>query len=181
MRTKQTQLLHTNSISNKACTLTTNCFTNAEQKPVLALSLFNFDDFSTLNWSRGAKLWLVAMWRHTVIDDSVTDKYLKTIETPPPSWVPAVTQTLNLTSVRIWYGKVTFGNKFSSSLKMFIVKGNKIQLGFDNKCAENNQLVRKSIYSFYCVTIESTLFSLLMDRNDSTFISFTFTDSTFIT
>ena len=34
---------------------------------------------------------------------------------------------------------VTFGNKFSSSLKMFIVKGNKIQLGFDNKYPENNQ------------------------------------------
>ena len=26
------------------------------------------------------------MWRHTVIDGSVKDKYLKTIETPPPSW-----------------------------------------------------------------------------------------------
>ena len=36
-------------------------------------------------------------------------------------------------------------NKFSSSLKTFIVKGNKIQLGFDNKYAENNQRVRKSI------------------------------------
>ena len=50
-----------------------------------------------------------------------------------------VTQTLNLTSVRVKCGKVTFGNKFSSSLKMFIVKGNKIQLGFDNKYPENNQ------------------------------------------
>ena len=49
VQTKQTQPLHTNNTSNKACTLTTNCFTNAEQKPVLALSLFNFDDFSTLN------------------------------------------------------------------------------------------------------------------------------------
>ena len=38
-------------------------------------------------------------------------------------------------------GKITFGNKFSSSLKMFIVKGNKIHLGFDNKYPENNQLV----------------------------------------
>ena len=85
VRTKQTQLLHTNNISNKACTLTTNCFTNAEQKPVLALSLFYFDGFSTLNWSSYAKLWLVAMWRHTVIDDSVTDKYLKIIEMPSPS------------------------------------------------------------------------------------------------
>ena len=37
VRTKQTQLLHTNNISNKASTLTTNCFANAEQKPVLAL------------------------------------------------------------------------------------------------------------------------------------------------
>ena len=54
--------------------------------------------------------------------------------------IPAVTQTLNLTSVRVQYGKVTFGNKFSSSLKMFIVKGNKIHLGFDNKYPENNQL-----------------------------------------
>ena len=85
VRTKQTQLLHTHNISNKACTLPTNCFTNVEQKPVLTLSLLNFDDFSTLNWSSEAKLWLVAMWRHTVIDDSVTDKCLKTIETPPPS------------------------------------------------------------------------------------------------
>ena len=32
-----------------------------------------------------------------------------------------------------------FGNKFSSSLKIFIVKGNKIQLGFDNKYPENSQ------------------------------------------
>ena len=32
-----------------------------------------------------------------------------------------VTQTLNLTSVRVKCGKVTFGNNFSSSLKMFIV------------------------------------------------------------
>ena len=45
------------------------------------------------------------------------------------------------TSIRVQYGKVTFGNKFSSSLKMFIVKGNKIQLGFDNKYPENNQRV----------------------------------------
>ena len=52
-----------------------------------------------------------------------------------------VTQTLNLTCVRAKCGKVTFGNKFSSSLKMFIVKGNKIQLGFDNKYPENNQRV----------------------------------------
>ena len=52
-----------------------------------------------------------------------------------------VTQTLNLTCVRVKCGKVTFGNKFSSSLKMFIVKGNKIQLGFDNKYPENNQRV----------------------------------------
>ena len=31
------------------------------------------------------------------------------------------TVTLNLTSVRVKCGKVTFGNKFSSSLKMFLV------------------------------------------------------------
>ena len=54
-----------------------------------------------------------------------------------------VTQTLNLTSVRVKCGKVTFGNKFSSSLKMFIVKGNKIQLGFDNKYPENNKRARQ--------------------------------------
>ena len=42
---------------------------------------------------------------------------------------------------RVLYGKVTFGNKFSSSLKIFIVKVNKIQLGFDNKYPENNQRV----------------------------------------
>ena len=54
-----------------------------------------------------------------------------------------VTQTLNLTCVRVKCGKVTFGNKFSSSLKMFIVKGNKIQLGFDNKSPENNQRVSR--------------------------------------
>ena len=53
---------------------------------------------------------------------------------------PAVTQTLNLTSVRVKCGKDTFGNKFSSSLKMFTVKGDKIQLGF-NKYPENNQRV----------------------------------------
>ena len=41
------------------------------------------------------------------------------------------------------YGKVTFGNKFSSSLKMFIVKGNKIQLGFDNKYPENNKRMQR--------------------------------------
>ena len=43
-----------------------------------------------------------------------------------------MTQTWNLTSIRVLYGKVTFANKFSSSLKIFIVKRNKIQLGFDN-------------------------------------------------
>ena len=32
-----------------------------------------------------------------------------------------VTQILNLTSVRVKCDKVTFGNKFSSSLKMFLV------------------------------------------------------------
>ena len=37
--------------------------------------------------------------------------------------------------------KVMFGNKFSSSLKVFIVKGSKIQLGFDNIYPENNQRV----------------------------------------
>ena len=46
---------------------------------------------------------------------------------------PCCDSDLNLTSLRVKYGKVTFGNKFSSSLKMFIVKGKKIQLGFDNK------------------------------------------------
>ena len=46
---------------------------------------------------------------------------------------------LCLTSIRVLYGKVTFGKKFSSSLKMFIIKGNQIQLGFDNKYPENNQ------------------------------------------
>ena len=46
--------------------------------------------------------------------------------------VPAVTQTLKLTSVRVLYGKVMFPNKFSSSLKIFIVKRNKSQLGFDD-------------------------------------------------
>ena len=43
----------------------------------------------------------------------------------------------------VWESHVR--QQFSSSLKMFIVKGNKIQLGFDNKYAENNQRVRKSI------------------------------------
>ena len=57
VRTKQTQLLHKNSINNKACTLTTNCFTNAEQKPVLGLSLFNFDGFSTLRDGPLENLW----------------------------------------------------------------------------------------------------------------------------
>ena len=56
-----------------------------------------------------------------------------------------MTQTLNLTSVRIWYGKVTFGNKFSSSLKMFIVRGDKIQLGFDNKYPENKDKTALSV------------------------------------
>ena len=46
--------------------------------------------------------------------------------------VPAVTQTLNLTSIRVLYGKVTFTNKFSSSLKIFIINRNKFQLGFEN-------------------------------------------------
>ena len=49
------------------------------------------------------------------------------------------TQTLNLTSVRVWYGKVTFGKKIFVFLKMFIVKGNKIQLDFDNKYPEYNK------------------------------------------
>ena len=42
--------------------------------------------------------------------------------------VPAVTQTLNLTSIRVLYGKVTFANKFSSSLKIVIVNRNIFQL-----------------------------------------------------
>ena len=49
---------------------------------------------------------------------------------------PCCDSDLNLTSLRVKYGKVTFGNKFSSSLKMFIGKGKKIQLGFDNKYPE---------------------------------------------
>ena len=39
----------------------------------------------------------------------------------------------------VWESHV--GQQFSSSLKIFIVKGNKIQLGFDNKYPENNQRV----------------------------------------
>ena len=35
--------------------------------------------------------------------------------------------------------EVTFANKFWSSLKIFMVKRNKIQLGFDNIYSENNQ------------------------------------------
>ena len=42
---------------------------------------------------------------------------------------------------RFGMGKSRWAKKFSSFLKMFIVKGNKIQLGFDNKYPENNQLV----------------------------------------
>ena len=39
---------------------------------------------------------------------------------------------MNLTSIRVLYGKVTFANKFPSSLKIFNVKRNKIQVSFDN-------------------------------------------------
>ena len=55
--------------------------------------------------------------------------------------VPALTQTSNLTSIRVLYGKVTFANKFSLSLKIFIVNRNKFPLGFDNIYPENNQRV----------------------------------------
>ena len=37
--------------------------------------------------------------------------------------------------------KVTFANKLSSSLKIFVDKRNKIQLGLDNTYPENNQRV----------------------------------------
>ena len=53
--------------------------------------------------------------------------------------VLAVTQTLNLTSIRVLYGKVTFADKFSSSLKIFVVNRNKFQFGLDNIYPENNQ------------------------------------------
>ena len=49
-----------------------------------------------------------------------------------------VTQTLNLIDTRILYGKVTFVNKFSSSLKIFIVKRNRIKLVFDKVFPKNN-------------------------------------------
>ena len=51
----------------------------------------------------------------------------------------STTDVTNFWSLLWLRGKVTFGNKFSSSLNMFIVKGNKIRLGFDNKYPENNQ------------------------------------------
>ena len=47
-------------------------------------------------------------------------------------------RTLKLTSIRVLYGKVTFASNFSSSLKIFKVKRNKIQLGFDNIYPEKN-------------------------------------------
>ena len=52
-----------------------------------------------------------------------------------------MTCTMNLISIRVLYGKDTFSNNFSYSLKNFIVKRGKIQLGFDNICPENNQRV----------------------------------------
>ena len=62
---------------------------------------------------------------------------LKEIVTYPQSALPKfllspVAQTLDLTSIRVLYWKVTFANKFSSSLKIFVVKRNKIQQGSDN-------------------------------------------------
>ena len=43
----------------------------------------------------------------------------------------------------VWESHVR--QQISSSLKMFIVKGNKIQLGLDNKYPENNQACQDSV------------------------------------
>ena len=40
----------------------------------------------TAIWTGCPKLSLVAMWRHTGSDEWFPDRYLKTIELPPPSW-----------------------------------------------------------------------------------------------
>ena len=49
-----------------------------------------------------------------------------------------VDSLLTDTSIRrTFYGKVTFANKFTSSLKVFMVKRNEIQLVFDNIYPEN--------------------------------------------
>ena len=40
-----------------------------------------------------------------------------------------------------FYGKVMFTCKFTLSLKIFIIKRNKIQLGFNNMYPENNLLM----------------------------------------
>ena len=83
---------------------------------------------------------------------------LKEIVSYPQSALPKfllspVAQTLNLTSIRVLYGKVTFANKFSSSLKIFVVKRNKIQQGFDSiypekklTCAKTTLNVEKAVH-----------------------------------
>ena len=53
---------------------------------------------------------------------------------------------LNLTSIRVLYGKDTFTNKFPSSLKIFIIKRNKIQLGFDNVYRAKNFLFTSLVH-----------------------------------
>ena len=64
---------------------------------------------------------------------------------PAPRKLPTSPRCLliffNGPSRRVLYAKVTFANKLSSSLKIFVDKRNKIQLGLDNTYPENNQRV----------------------------------------
>ena len=92
--------------------------------------------------------------------------------------VSAVTQTLNLTSIRVLYGKVALANKFSLSLKIFIVKRNKIQLDFDNiysilkiiKVCQNNikhgkNCTDESFYFLYSVISVGKIMLHILLRN----------------
>ena len=58
----------------------------------------------------------------------------------PVASLPALT-FFNGPSRIVLYAKVTFANKLSSSLKIFVDKRNKIQLNLDNTYPENNQRV----------------------------------------
>ena len=64
---------------------------------------------------------------------------------PAPRKLPTSPRCLltfcNGSSRIVLYAKVTFANKLSSSLKIFVDKRNKIQLGLDNTYPENNQRV----------------------------------------
>ena len=56
----------------------------------IILFFFEFSGVPTPNLGKLSEV-STAMWRHTGSDESVSDRYSKTIESPPPSWAKQTT------------------------------------------------------------------------------------------